>query len=122
MMKTFKFLAKAMTAACMSVCLFAACGKENETPDPENPGTTPGTVLKPEDLNNQAAFNGSIFDLKSVVYTTEEVEGSTVFDLSPTEDLTDLEGIEAADDYIRLVVGKTNGANTVFADTDNAIS
>lgn len=123
-MKTVKFLVKAMTAACMSAVLFVACGKENETekPGPETPGTTPETVLKLEDLNNQGAFNGSVFDLKSVVYTTEEVEGSTVFYLSPTADLTDVEGMEEAADYIRLVVGKTNGGNTVFAGTDNAIS
>lgn len=121
MMKKLYFLAKAIMPLFMSACVLVACEKGGGTePDPDD-SNKPGSVTKPEDLSNQAAYNGSVFSLQSVIYTFEEVEGSAVFYLSPTAGITDIDGMQAANDYIRLVVGKTNGSNVNFAGTDNAV-
>lgn len=119
---------KALLPAMLVFFAAAACDKSGDDTGGDNgngngnrPPKAPGSVVDYGSLDNEAAFNGEIFEIRSVVYTTEEISGSWVFYLSPTQDIIDVPGMEEADDYIRAVVGKTNGSNASFADTDNEV-
>lgn len=113
---------KILLPAMFALFAAASCDKSGEgTGGDGNKTSTPGAVVDYKSLDNEAAFNGDIFEIRSVVYTTEEIEGSWVFYLSPTADIIDLPGMEAADDYIRVVVGNTKGSNASFPGTDNEV-
>lgn len=120
-MKNVSYWTKVLVPALLSVLMVVSCNTSDDTATKKDK-PTPGKVVKPDNLNNQAAMDGVIFNIKSVVYTNEEVSGSTVFYFSPTAGITTPEGMQQAGDYIRTVVGKTNGSNAVFTETDNEIN
>lgn len=116
--------------ALMSACIVASC--EKSTADDEGNlggnegGDSPAAFVDPDSLDKnkgQAAYNDELIDIQSVLYNTVEIPGATVFYLSPAV-CKNLDEVYAAESYIRLVVGKTDGDgfNTDFgADSYNAI-
>lgn len=119
---------KTLLPAAAMLFAVASCDKGGDDTEPGGNGGNggggatkgPGVVVKYGDLDNEAAFNGDIFQIQSVVYTTEEIEGAWVFYLSPTADIVDIPGMEEAGDYIRAVAGSVKGNNAI-ADNDNAL-
>lgn len=67
--------------------------------------------------DNAWVYDGILSEIQSVVYSNEEVEGCTVFWLSPTANVRDKEGMEAADDYARIVVGRESLSRAASEET-----
>lgn len=105
------------------VLAFAAvsCNNDNGV-ESDKPEAVPGKVVKPEKLNNQYACDGVIYDIKSVVYTEEEIDGATVLYFSSKSGITDITGMINSGEYMRVVAENNSGSNADFAGTKNEVS
>ena len=124
--------------ALLSACTIVACSDDSTTDNAgdniENPGNnngddnpaTPGKFVDPASLDRtkgQATYNDELIDIQSVIYNTEEVPGSTVFYLS-TAVCGTVDEVYEAGDFIRIVVGKTDGDglnNNFGSESDNMV-
>lgn len=80
------------------LCL-AACNHENDPADPE-----PSSEIK-----NQIEYNSeSLVNIKSVIYEIDEHKDYSFY-LSPSENITDVDGMRQANDYVFVKVNSTNG-------------
>lgn len=86
---------------------FASCSDDDKKDDPTPP---------PVELKDQIQYNGgSPIDIKSAIFDVEDTDLYT-FLLSPTSGITDMAGMTAAKDYLRVTVRNPKG--TVNTDTD----
>lgn len=95
------------------LCLFAllalgACEKK-----------VPNDPTKPTVLNNQFEYGKAVTKIASVVYTEEE--GLYTFYLSPTANVSDVNGMVAANDFVKITTTKTDGAVDLTL-SDNVVS
>lgn len=88
---------------------FASCSDDgDETPPPPPP---------PVELKNQIEYNGgALVDIKSAIFDVEDTDLYTFY-LSPTSGITDLAGMDAAKDYLRVAVRNPKGTVNTATDT-----
>lgn len=86
---------------------FASCSDDDKKDDPTPP---------PVELKDQIQYNGgSPIDIKSAIFDVEDTD-LYIFLLSPTAGITDMAGMTAAKDFLRVAVRNPKG--TVDTETD----
>lgn len=101
-------------AALLAAAGFASCSDDKEGGDPTPP--TPPTPPAPVELNDQIEYDGGkLIDIKSSIYDVEDTDLYTFY-LSPTEGIVDVEGMTAANDFLRVVVRNPKGTVNTAAD------
>ena len=91
----------AMLISMVALLSFSSCSDDE-----------PQVVQKPpisEDLSLAFQHNEDLIQIASSIYTTEETENCTTFYFSPTADIHDIEGMEQASDFIKIVVADPSG-------------
>lgn len=99
-----------LTWAALSMAVIASSCKKDDTDNDGNNGgsePTPPVVT----LNNQIEYNGGDpIDIKSVIYEIDENNSQIyTFYLSPSEGITTVNGMKAADDYLMISGEKPHG-------------
>lgn len=94
------------TALCAGV-ITSSCKKD----DSNNGGGGGEPTPPPVTLNDQIEYNGGdLIDIKSAVYAVDEENANLfTFYLSPTEGLETVKEMEAADDYLKVMVEEPAG-------------
>ena len=94
------------TALCAGV-ITSSCKKD----DSNNGGGGGEPTPPPVTLNDQIEYNGGdLIDIKSAVYAVDEENANLyTFYLSPTEGLETVKQMEAADDYLKVMVEEPAG-------------
>lgn len=91
---------------------FAACSDDDK--DGDKPGPKPPEP--PVELVDQIEYDGgTAIDIKSAIYAIDDTDLYTFY-LSPTKDVTDVDGMNEANDYLRVTVRNPKG--TVNPATD----
>lgn len=87
---------------------FTSCSDDKGKDNPPPP---------PVELKNQIEYNGgSLIDIKSAIFDVEDTDLYTFY-LSPTSGITDLAGMTAAKEYLRVAVRNPKGTVNTATDT-----
>lgn len=101
-METNRYSLSRIIRGCMASAILlsaAACTEKQETPTPDP---------DPQDLKDQIEYNGESIYIESAVFETRANDVINFY-FSPSFDITDVEGMEDAADYIKVSVQNPDG-------------